>query len=45
MANQGWKVIDLSADKRVHLSDVLNKIPEGTYRSLNQVTTALEAVM
>ena len=43
--SQGWKVIDLSADKRIHLSDVLSKIPGGTYRSLNQVTTALEAVM
>jgi uncharacterized protein YecE (DUF72 family) len=45
VANQGWKVIDLSADKRVHFSDVLSKIPGGTYRSLNQIATALEAVM
>lgn len=45
IADQGWKVIDLSADKRIHLSDVLDKIPEGTYRSLNQIATALEAVM
>jgi uncharacterized protein YecE (DUF72 family) len=28
IADQGWKVIDLSVDKRVHLSDVLAKIPE-----------------
>jgi uncharacterized protein YecE (DUF72 family) len=45
VANQGWKVIDLSANKRVHLSEVLQKIPDGTYRSLNQVSAALEAVM
>jgi uncharacterized protein YecE (DUF72 family) len=43
--SQGWKVIDLSADKRIHISEVLGKIPEGTYRSLNQVATALEAVI
>jgi uncharacterized protein YecE (DUF72 family) len=45
MADQGWKVIDLTADKRVHLSDVLGKIPERTYRSVNEVAEALEAVM
>jgi uncharacterized protein YecE (DUF72 family) len=45
LVDQGWKVIDLSIDKRVHLADVLQKIPESTYRSLNQVATALEAVM
>jgi uncharacterized protein YecE (DUF72 family) len=45
VADQGWKVIDLSADKRVHLSDVLGRIPEGTYKSVNEVADALEAVM
>jgi uncharacterized protein YecE (DUF72 family) len=45
VADQGWKVIDLSADKRVHLSDVLSKIPERTYRNVNEITTALEAVI
>ncbi len=42
---QGWKVIDLTADKRVHLSDVLLKIPEKTYNNLDDVVTALEAVV
>ncbi len=42
---QGWKVIDLTADKRVHLSDVLLKIPEKTYNNLDDVMTALEAVV
>ncbi|HSV49183.1 MAG TPA: DUF72 domain-containing protein [Candidatus Acidoferrales bacterium] len=45
IADQGWKVIDLSEDKRVHLSDVLEQIPEGTYRNLNDLTTALEGVI
>ena len=45
VADQGWKVIDLTIDKRVHLSDVLCKVPERTYRSLNEVERALEAVM
>jgi uncharacterized protein YecE (DUF72 family) len=45
LADQGWKVIDLTADKRVHLSEVLGKIPERTYRSVNEVAEALEAVI
>jgi uncharacterized protein YecE (DUF72 family) len=45
VADQGWKVIDLSADKRVHLSDVLSKIPERTYRNIGEVAQALEAIM
>ncbi len=42
---QGWKVIDLTADKRVHLSDVILKIPEKTYNNIEDVVTALEAVV
>ena len=45
IADQGWKVIDLTADKRVHLADVLGKIPERTYRSLDDVAIELEAVV
>ncbi len=40
---QGWKVVDLTADKRVHLSELLREIPDGTYSSVDQVVTALEA--
>ncbi len=43
MADQGWKVIDLSADKRVHLSEVLNRIPNRTYQNVEDVVAALEA--
>jgi hypothetical protein len=42
--NQGWKVIDLTLDQRVHLSEVLSKIPDKTYNSVDEVAEALEAV-
>lgn len=40
---QGWKVIDLTSEKRVHLSDLLSKLPEKTFGSLAEVVQALEA--
>jgi uncharacterized protein YecE (DUF72 family) len=40
---QGWKVIDLTKEKRIHLSEVLSRIPEKTYSSLSEVVQALEA--
>ena len=43
--NQGWKVIDLTLDQRVHLSEYLAKIPEKTYNSVDEVAEVLEAVM
>jgi uncharacterized protein YecE (DUF72 family) len=45
ISNQGWKVIDLTIEKRVHLSELLTKMPEKTYNSLNEVVNALEAVL
>jgi uncharacterized protein YecE (DUF72 family) len=45
ISDQGWKVIDLTADKRVHLSDVLSKIPDETYTSLDGVIRALETTL
>jgi uncharacterized protein YecE (DUF72 family) len=41
---QGWKVIDLTSEKRVHLSDLLSKIPEKTYNSLSEVVQSMEAI-
>lgn len=43
--DQGWKVIDLTADKRVHLAEILTRIPEKTYRSVNEVIDELKGVM
>jgi uncharacterized protein YecE (DUF72 family) len=42
---QGWKVIDLARDKRVHLSELLSRVPEKTYNSLHEIVGALEGVM
>jgi uncharacterized protein YecE (DUF72 family) len=39
--DQGWKVVDLTADKRVHLSELLAKIPEKTYNGLDGVIQVL----
>ena len=41
---QGWKVIDLTKDKRVHLSELLSRIPDRNYDSMDQVLQALEVV-
>ena len=43
--DQGWKVIDLTAEKRVHLSELLANVPEKTYTSLDEAVSALEAVL
>jgi uncharacterized protein YecE (DUF72 family) len=40
--HQGWKVIDLESDKRVHLSELLSKLPEKTYHSVEEVVQELE---
>ncbi len=42
--NQGWKVIDLTAEKRVHLSELLTQLPDKTYKNLNEVVETLEAI-
>jgi hypothetical protein len=43
--NQGWKVIDLTLDKRIHLAELLANIPDKTYNSVDEVAEALEAVI
>jgi uncharacterized protein YecE (DUF72 family) len=43
--HQGWKVFDLSLDRRVHLSELLSKIPDKTYNDVDEVAQALEASM
>jgi hypothetical protein len=40
--DQGWKVVDVTLDKRVHLSDLLSNIPEKTYNNIDEVAAALE---
>jgi uncharacterized protein YecE (DUF72 family) len=41
--HQGWKVIDLTADKRIHLSELLLRLPERTYGSLEELAQSLES--
>ena len=43
--NQGWKVIDLTVNKRVHLADLLAKIPDKTYNNIDEIAKALEEVI
>jgi len=42
---QGWKVVDLSLEERVHLSELLVDIPEKTYNDIDEVASALEAIV
>jgi uncharacterized protein YecE (DUF72 family) len=39
---QGWKVVDISSNKRVHLSELLTNIPQKTYYGIGEVLAALE---
>jgi uncharacterized protein YecE (DUF72 family) len=43
ISHQGWKVYDSTAETRLHLSELLSKLPEKTYSSVNDVILALEA--
>jgi hypothetical protein len=39
--HQGWKVVDVSEGKRVHLSELLSDIPEKTYNDVDEVAREL----
>lgn len=41
--NQGWKVIDLTVDERIHLSKLLSKLPERTYTNVQDLVKELMA--
>jgi uncharacterized protein YecE (DUF72 family) len=40
--DQGWKVYDLTAEKRLHLLELLSKLPQKTYTSVDEVIITLE---
>ena len=40
--HQGWKVVDLTMDRRVHLSKMLSKLHEKTYGNIQEVIKELE---
>jgi len=39
--HQGWKIIDLTPRKRVHASDLLQKLPEKTYNTIHDIVQTL----
>jgi uncharacterized protein YecE (DUF72 family) len=44
LKHQGWKVIDMTRSKRIHLSNLLFKIPERTYNSVEEVIRELKVL-
>ncbi|MCW3980675.1 MAG: DUF72 domain-containing protein [Candidatus Bathyarchaeota archaeon] len=42
LEGQGWKVVDFAANKRIHLSNLLEEMPEKTYSNINEVIKELE---
>ena len=42
ISDQGWKVFDATAEKRQHLSELLSKLPQKTYGSIDEVISELE---
>jgi uncharacterized protein YecE (DUF72 family) len=42
ISDQGWKVFDSTEEKRLHLSELLSKLPQKTYASIDEVISALE---
>jgi len=41
--DQGWKVIDLKPERRVHASELLQKIPEKIYNTIDEVIRELQS--
>lgn len=39
--DQGWKVIDLTDDRRIHASMLLEKLPNKTFRNVDEVLNSL----
>jgi hypothetical protein len=39
--SQGWKLFDMTKDRRMHASDLLTKLPERTYSNINEVIEGL----
>jgi uncharacterized protein YecE (DUF72 family) len=43
--SQGWKIFDLTKTDRIHVNDLLEKLPEATYNNLGEVAERLKPVM
>jgi hypothetical protein len=42
--NQGWKLFDYSKERRIHVADLLQKLPEKTYKSVDDVISTLKPI-
>jgi hypothetical protein len=45
VAHQGWKVVDVTSEKRVRLYELLSKISDKTFSSVDEVVFALEKII
>lgn len=43
MRSQGWKLIDLNEDKRIHAEEFLRRLPEKTYSCMDEVIKSLKS--
>jgi uncharacterized protein YecE (DUF72 family) len=43
--HQGWKLFDLTQDKRIRVADFLEKLPEKTYNNISEVIEALHSTI
>jgi len=41
--HQGWKIIDLTPDQRIHASEILEKLPERNFESADDVVQTLRS--
>lgn len=41
--SQGWKLFDLSEERRVHARELLQQLPEGTYNNIAEVRETLQS--
>jgi len=45
MRNQGWKLFDVTKDKRIRARGFLQKVPDKTYNNINEVLGAISSII
>ncbi|MBS7614942.1 DUF2795 domain-containing protein [Candidatus Bathyarchaeota archaeon] len=45
ISSQGWKLFDLNRDKRIHVREYLEMLPERTYQNINDVVATLSSIL
>jgi uncharacterized protein YecE (DUF72 family) len=43
--SQGWKIFDLTETERIHVRDLLKKLPDATYNDLGEIVDKLKPVV